>query len=114
MEGTSCENATHPTQESVQQSQKRIEREGDEDVRVLEEPVKKKMATRRSKGKMLKAEDEDEEDRGQRWKGDEIERLIALRGEMDNEFKKNRKKPGKILACKVRVSSFPHHLLHRL
>jgi hypothetical protein len=33
MEGTSCENASYPTQESFEQSQKRIER--DEDVSVF-------------------------------------------------------------------------------
>jgi hypothetical protein len=43
---------------------------------------------------MLKTEDEDEEDRGARWKDDEIEILIALRGEMDDDFKKNSKKQG--------------------
>jgi hypothetical protein len=102
------------TQESVQKSQKRIEREDDEDVRVLKYPVKKKTASRRAKGKMLKTEDEDEEDRGQRWKDEEIELLIALRGEMDDDFRRSGKKQGKILTCNVRVSSFPHHLLHRL
>jgi len=102
------------TQESVQQSQKRIEREDVEDVRVLKYPVKKKTASRRAKGKTLKTEDEDEEDRGQRWKDEEIELLIALRGEMDDDFRRSGKKQGKILTCNVRVSSFPHHLLHRL
>ena len=107
MEGTSSENACYPTQESSQQSLKRIEREDDEDVRVLEEPVKQKTASKRSKGKILKTEDEDEEDTGARWKDDEIEMLIALRGEMDDDFKKNSKKQGKILTCNVGVSSFP-------
>ena len=59
---------------------------------VLEEFMKKKTTSKRSKGKMLKKEDEDEEDRGARRKDDEIEMLIALRGEMDNDFKKNGKK----------------------
>lgn len=61
---------------------------------------------------MLKTEDK--KDRGARWKYDEIKMLIALHGEMDNDFKENGKKQGKILTCNVRISSFPHHLLHRL
>jgi hypothetical protein len=91
MEGTICENAHNPTEESLQQSQKRIEREDDEDVRVLKYPVKKKTASRRAKGKMLKTEDEDEEDTRARWKDEDIEMLIALRGEMDDDFKKTAK-----------------------
>jgi hypothetical protein len=71
-----------------------VEREDDEDVRVLEEPFKEKTTSKRSKGKMLKTEDEDKEDRGARWKNDDIKMLIALRGEMDDDFKKNGKKPG--------------------
>jgi hypothetical protein len=39
---------------------------------------------------MLKTEDE--EDRGARWKDEDIEMLIALRGEMNDDFKKNNKK----------------------
>ena len=101
MEGTSFENACNPTQESLPQSQKRIEREDDEDVRVVEEPVKKKTASavKRLKGKMLKTEDEDEEERMARWKDDEVEMLIALRGEMHDEFKRNGKKQGKLFTC---------------
>ena len=79
-------------QESSQQSQKRIEREDDEDVMVFEVPVKKKTTLNKPRGKMLSTEDEDKEDRGARWKDDEdIEMLIALRGEMDDDFKKTTK-----------------------
>lgn len=63
---------------------------------------------------MLKTEDEDEEDRGARWKDDKIEMLIAFRGEIIDDFKKTNKKQDKILTCNVGVSSFPHHLLHKL
>ena len=92
MASTSSENACYPPQESFQQSLKRIEKEGNEDVRVLEAPLKQKTPSKRSKGKMLKTEDNDEEDKGARWKDDEIKMLIALRGEMDDDFKKNNKK----------------------
>ena len=37
-------------------------------------------------------EDEDDEDTRARWKDEDIEMLIALRGEMDDDFKKNSKK----------------------
>lgn len=63
-----------------------------EDDRVLEEHVKQKITSKRSKGKLLKTEDDDEEDRGARWEDDEIKMLIALHGEMDDDFKKNSKK----------------------
>ena len=36
--------------------------------------------------------DEDDEDTRARWKDEDIEMLIALRGEMDDDFKKNSKK----------------------
>ena len=39
-------------------------------------------------------EEEEEEDKEKLWKDDEIEILIALRGEMDKEFLKNSKKQG--------------------
>ena len=41
---------------------------------------------------MLKTKDENKEDRGARWKDEEIEVLIASCVEMGNDFKKNRKK----------------------
>jgi len=81
-------------QKSSQQSQKRIEREDEEDLKIVEEPVKNKTTLKKPRGKMLKTEDEDEEDTKARWKDEDIEMLIALRGEMNDDFKKNNKKQG--------------------
>jgi hypothetical protein len=53
--------------------------------------VKKKTTLKKPRGKMLKTEDEDEEDTRARWKDEDIEMLIALRGEMDDDFKKTAK-----------------------
>jgi hypothetical protein len=78
--------------EGSQQSQKRIEREDEEDLKILEEHVKKKTTLKKPRGKMLKTEDEDEEDTRAKWKDEDIEMLIALRGEMDDDFKKNNKR----------------------
>ena len=76
----------------MQQSQKRIEREDEEDLKILEEPVKKKTTLKKPRGKLLKMKDEDDEDTRARWKDEDIEMLIALRGKMDDDFKKNNKK----------------------
>ena len=96
MEGSKEGNLECNSLDASQQSLTRMERDEDEDVRIVEAPVKPKATSKKAKGKMLKTEAEDEEDRGARWKDEEIEMLIALRGEMDDDFKKNSKKQGKI------------------
>jgi hypothetical protein len=57
-----------------------------------EEHVKRKTISNKPMGKMLKTEDKVEEDRGARWKDEDIEMLISLHGEMENDFKKNKNK----------------------
>jgi hypothetical protein len=64
MEGTSSEIATYPMQESSHQSHTIVEREDDEDVRVIEEPLKHKRMSKTSTGKMGKTVAEVEEERG--------------------------------------------------
>jgi hypothetical protein len=64
MEGTSSEIATHPMQESFHQSQTIVEREEDEDVKVIEEPLKQKKVQKTSKGKMGKTVAKVEGERG--------------------------------------------------
>lgn len=73
--------------------------EGDDDVEIIAPIAPKKKAvskratsSRKAPKKTVKKEEEDEEEDKKHWKDEHVLQMIALRGEMEQEFVKNVKK----------------------
>ena len=76
------------------------EAQDEEDCQIVEPtkkrrfgPVKKKTPTKK-KSKKEEVEEEDMVDKKKNWPNNDVEHLIAIRGEMHGEFEKNAKKQG--------------------